>query len=76
VDVSLTAEDGLLSLSVADNGRGFDTKNLLDSRGLGVAGMRERAALIGGTLEIHSRPGKGTWVVLHVPIGRASGATH
>ncbi|MBK5095894.1 MAG: hypothetical protein JJE32_09485, partial [Deltaproteobacteria bacterium] len=76
VDVSLTAEDGLLSLSVADNGRGFDTKNLLDSRGLGVAGMRERAALIGGTLEIHSRPGKGTRVVLDVPIGRASGAAH
>ena len=76
VDVSLTAEDGLLSLSVADNGRGFDTKNLLDSRGLGVAGMRERASLIGGTLEIHSQPGKGTRVVLHVPISRAIGAAH
>jgi PAS domain S-box-containing protein len=76
VDVSLTTEDGLLSLSVADNGRGFDTKNLLDSRGLGVAGMRERAALIGGALEIHSRPGKGTRVVLHVPIDHTSGAAH
>ncbi|MDH3237695.1 MAG: PAS domain-containing protein [Deltaproteobacteria bacterium] len=76
VDVSLTAEDGRLSLAVADNGRGFDTKNLLDSRGLGVAGMRERAALVGGALEIHSRPGKGTRVVLHVPLGRASGAAH
>lgn len=76
VDVSLAAEDGLLSLSVADNGHGFDTKALLDSRGLGVAGMRERASLIGGTLEIHSRPGNGTRVVLHVPIGLASGADH
>lgn len=76
VDVSLTTEDGLLSLYVADNGRGFDTKNLSDSRGLGVAGMRERAALIGGALEIHSRPGEGTRVVLHVPIGRASGSAH
>ncbi len=76
VDVSLKAEDGLLSLAVADDGRGFDTKDLLDSRGLGVAGMRERAALIGGTLEIHSRPGKGTRVILHVPIGSASGAVH
>ena len=74
VDVSLAAENGLLSLSVADNGRGFDTKNLVDSRGLGVVGMHERAALIGGTLEIHSRPGKGTRVVLHVPIDRARGA--
>jgi PAS domain S-box-containing protein len=76
VDVSLTAEDGLVSLTVADNGRGFDTKELLDSRGLGVAGMRERAALVGGALEIHSQPGKGTLVVLHVPIGRASGAAN
>ena len=76
VNVSLVAEDGLLSLSVADNGRGFDTKNLLDSRGLGVAGMRERAALVGGSMEIHSQPGNGTRVVLHVPIGIATGAAH
>ncbi len=76
VNVTLEAEDGLLSLSVADNGRGFDTKDLLDSRGLGVAGMRERAALIGGTLKIQSRPAKGTRVVLHVPVGRAGGAAH
>jgi signal transduction histidine kinase len=76
VDVSLAAEDGLLSLSVADNGRGFDTKDLLDSRGLGVAGMRERASLVGGSLEIHSWPGKGTRVVFRVPIGRVSGAVH
>jgi PAS domain S-box-containing protein len=76
VDVSLTAEDGHLALVMADNGRGFDTKNLSDSRGLGVAGMRERAALVGGTLEIHSRPGEGTRVVLHVPAGRESGAAH
>ncbi len=74
VDVSLVAEDGRLSLSVADDGRGFDTKDLSDSRGLGVAGMRERAALIGGTLGVHSRPGKGTRVVLHVPVDRAGGA--
>jgi signal transduction histidine kinase len=76
VDVSLAVEDGRLSLVVADSGRGFDTKNLLDSRGLGVAGMRERAALVGGALEIHSQPGKGTRVVFHVPIDRASGAAH
>jgi PAS domain S-box-containing protein len=76
VDVSLTAENGRLTLAMADNGRGFDTKTLLDSRGLGVAGMRERAALVGGTLAIHSRPGDGTRIVLHVPIGRAGGAAH
>jgi PAS domain S-box-containing protein len=76
VDVSLTADDGLLTLAMTDNGRGFDTKNLSDSRGLGVAGMRERATLVGGTLEIHSRPGEGTRVVLHVPASRAIGASH
>jgi signal transduction histidine kinase len=76
VDISLTTEDGHLTLAMGDDGCGFEARNLLDSRGLGVAGMRERASLIGGTLEIHSQPGKGTRVVLHVPISRAIGAAH
>jgi PAS domain S-box-containing protein len=76
VNVSLTTDDGHLTLAMVDDGCGFEAENLLDSRGLGVAGMRERAALIGGALEIYSQPGKGTRVVLHVPIGRASGAAH
>ncbi len=68
VDVALQAQKGTLTLTVVDNGRGFNTMELSESEGLGVAGMRERAALVGGKLEVQSRPDKGTRVYFRVPI--------
>ncbi len=68
VEVSLKSSDGLLTLAVADEGQGFDTLDLPESEGLGVAGMRERATLVGGALEVHARPQKGTQVYFNVPI--------
>lgn len=69
VDVSLWSREGTLLLSVEDNGRGLDPSALAESGGLGVAGMRERAELIGGALAIRSRPGGGTRVELTIPLG-------
>jgi PAS domain S-box-containing protein len=68
VEVDLKNSDGLLILAVADDGRGFDALQLSESEGLGVAGMRERATLVGGSLEVHSRLQKGTRVQFKVPI--------
>ena len=68
VKVSLKANNGLLTLTVDDDGRGFGTLDLSESEGLGVAGMRERATLVGGALEVHSEPKKGTRVYFNVPI--------
>ncbi len=69
--VRLTGEDAELLVTVADNGCGFDAEGLDKVPGLGVAGMRERAALIGADLTVLSLPGRGTRVVLTVPpIGR------
>jgi len=68
VDVVLSTCDNALMLTVIDNGSGFDSLSLSESEGLGVAGMRERAALIGGKLEVHSQPDKGTRVLFRVPI--------
>ncbi|UCD77817.1 MAG: PAS domain S-box protein [Desulfobacterales bacterium] len=68
VDVLLKTQNGTLMLSVVDNGRGFNALALAESEGLGVAGMRERAGLVGGTLEVHSQPEKGTQVFFRVPI--------
>ncbi|MBA3865866.1 MAG: sensor histidine kinase [Solirubrobacterales bacterium] len=57
--------DGGVELEVADDGRGFAFDD--SEGGLGIAGMRERALLIGGELWIESRPDRGTTVHLSVP---------
>ena len=69
--VSLVAADSCLTLAVTDDGRGFNPGALEESEGLGLAGMRERASLAGGRLEITSAPGGGTRVVFSVPLGDA-----
>jgi two-component system sensor histidine kinase UhpB len=58
-------DSGGVELAVADDGRGFAFDE--SEGGLGIAGMRERALLIGGELSIESRPGRGTTVRLTVP---------
>ena len=68
VSVVLKTEDRLLRLSVRDDGRGFDTSALAESEGVGIAGMRERAMLAGGTLEVISEKGRGCHVLFRVPI--------
>jgi PAS domain S-box-containing protein len=67
VKVSLQPEKGMLTLAVVDNGRGFNLKEIGASECLGLAGMRERAGLLGGSLEIRSRPGRGTKVCFRLP---------
>ncbi len=68
VEVVLKTHNNLLTLAVVDDGQGFESQHLSESEGLGVAGMRERAALVGGSLEVHSQPQKGTRVSFKVPL--------
>ena len=68
VEVALKTQNGFLTLAVADDGQGFDALHLSESEGLGVAGMRERATLVGGSLDVQSQPQKGTRVSFKVPI--------
>jgi two-component system, NarL family, sensor histidine kinase UhpB len=65
IDVSLGRVDSRVVLEVSDDGKGFAFAE--EGKGLGLSGMRERALLVDGTLEIDSRPGKGTTVRLEVP---------
>jgi len=65
VDVILERRDGSVVLVVEDNGIGFDSSEAqLNEIGIGLAGMRERATLIGAVLEVESTPGKGTTIFL------------
>lgn len=73
VNVAIKGQKGVLLLEVADLDRGFDVDNLDESGALGIAGMRERAALVGGTLEIQSYPSTGTLVCCTVPIDGHTG---
>jgi PAS domain S-box-containing protein len=68
VSVVLRAENNILKLSVRDDGRGFDTAALPELEGVGIAGMRERAMLAGGALEVVSEKGRGCHVLFKVPI--------
>ncbi|HEX6125780.1 MAG TPA: PAS domain-containing sensor histidine kinase [Pyrinomonadaceae bacterium] len=77
VNIVLENRGREIVLVVEDDGVGFDADAVKPAaeppRGLGLIGMRERAAIIGGTIEIESSPGKGTTVFVRVPIGETSG---
>jgi two-component system sensor histidine kinase UhpB len=77
VMLSLRSSDRCIRLSVADNGAGFrpDTAKM-KPMSFGLAGMRERAALVGGTLDVRSAPGKGVRVLLELPWASEWMASH
>ena len=67
VSVLLTRKPSAVVAVVEDDGAGFDPATAGDDR-LGLAGMRERLALLDGRLEIESRAGAGTTLVAEVPL--------
>lgn len=73
VQVACSLSPSALTIEVEDDGRGFDPGEMMRPRqtgeGLGLLGMRERLALIGGRLTIDSAPGSGTRVVVEAPLG-------
>jgi len=72
--VALRAENDRLRIRIEDKGPGFDVESALRGASSGLAGMRERARLMGGSLSIDSRPGgAGTRLTADIPIGPVSG---
>jgi signal transduction histidine kinase len=67
VDVRLRRRDGTLVLTIEDNGAGFDPGANRTDTGIGLLGMRERAFLLNGRVEIESKVGHGTTVIVTVP---------
>ncbi len=68
VRVELSAQEGTLSLLIEDNGRGFNALDMSEFSGLGIAGMRERATIVGGILDVRSQPEHGTRISFKVPL--------
>jgi len=78
VRVGLRSSHSRVTLTVADDGRGFDAQGLAGrpqpygisggGSGLGIAGMRERARLLGGCLHVRSFPGRGCVVQATIPL--------
>jgi PAS domain S-box-containing protein len=66
VCISLVEHDGQLVLAIYDDGVGFD--GAVRKGGVGLVGMRERCAAIGGVFAIQSRPGEGTNVSVSIPL--------
>ena len=71
VSVVLDQADGEVRLVIEDDGIGFDVDVAIDrarrQHRLGLGGMRERAALVGGTFEVESSPGAGTTIFVRIP---------
>lgn len=65
IDVITTA--GQLILTVHDNGKGITEEDIYNSSSLGLRGIRERLALLGGEVEIHGLPGEGTSIQACIP---------
>jgi signal transduction histidine kinase len=73
VVVSVDREESTVVVRVDDDGCGFSPDTQPNQRsGLGLVGMRERAQIVGGTIDVHTAPGKGTRVRLRVPLEPAA----
>jgi len=67
LQVELRRDGPFLEMSIADNGRGITQGEERASACLGLLGMRERAAMVGGTMDIVGAPGRGTTVTVRLP---------
>jgi signal transduction histidine kinase len=70
--VSLRCNSDELTMQIEDDGKGFDALKPIEvdesGRGRGLFSMKERASLLGGTYDIESQPGKGTRIIVKVPV--------
>jgi two-component system, NarL family, sensor histidine kinase LiaS len=67
VTIQIIAEPHSVTLTIADNGRGFHPQTEAQ-QGIGLQSMRERVAASGGALAIESRPGEGSRIAAHMPL--------
>lgn len=73
VSIALVGSDQSVDLSIRDAGKGFHLGAPGGRKGLGLISMAQRAELMGGTLDLHSEPGRGTRIHVRVPLSLAPG---
>ncbi len=66
-NLAIQRANGRVAAVITDRGKGFEVDAALANGSLGLIGMRERAAYVGGTVEIDSAPGRGTTVRIEIP---------
>lgn len=67
VSIRLTCLDGDIALEIKDDGRGITEEEIKRHGSLGLLGMKERVAILGGTLDVLGQPGEGTTVSIRIP---------
>ncbi|GAC1378648.1 MAG: hypothetical protein NVSMB33_03180 [Ktedonobacteraceae bacterium] len=74
--ITIKEDNDAVYATIVDDGRGFNVGTLLKTpdqeRGLGLAGMSERALLLGGSLDINTSPGRGTTITVCIPLSSAT----
>ena len=70
VRLDLMLAPDMLSLEISDNGRGLSRRDLAKARSFGIRGLRERAATVGGWIDLSSSP-RGTTLILSIPVTAA-----
>jgi two-component system NarL family sensor kinase len=68
LDILLLCDDQEITVTIEDNGKGFDTNTQSQFKGIGLKNMTSRVEYLKGTVEIASSPGKGTLVAIYVPL--------
>ncbi|SCY63131.1 ATP-binding protein, partial [Nitrosospira sp. Nsp13] len=75
VEIILSQEADDLMVEVRDNGKGFNATAAARKKSFGLVGMRERAAVLGGSIDIASLPQQGTVVKLRLPVKVCEGVS-
>jgi signal transduction histidine kinase len=68
VKIEMSDAEGFLTVEITDNGKGIDEESLKKSHSFGIRGLKERAKTVNGWLDVSSRLGQGTSIILSIPI--------
>jgi two-component system NarL family sensor kinase len=70
LDISLIRDEENISLTIEDNGKGFDTSQPEIYRGMGLKNLQSRINFLKGKVELDSQVGKGTLVSVYIPLNK------